>query len=180
MVNDVLLLFSHSSHWKDRLFRLSSGCVWSSLDVVLPQEEGEPVYVVGLNPVTGYVSKVPLSNRIVMADRACLMTIPDMDPDPVIISLMAQLNRPFHWRYLLPERFTPKRHRNMKTWSPAELVAWAFEDAGMPLFEYNDQRITLEHFWTLGETSNKPVKREMIKLPPKLASRLFYPKREAL
>ena len=159
-MKEALLLFSHSSHWKDRLFRFATGSVWSGLALVLPQERGEPVFVIGLDPVSGHVSKMPLANRVMQVDRVSLMTIADVDVDAVTRALFSQINKSFDWIGL----FSRKRREKHGAWLPGELMAWALDEAGCRLFDSIDKKVTLEHFWALS-SGDRMIKREIVKTP---------------
>jgi hypothetical protein len=87
----------------------------------------------------------------------------DVAPERIIEAVSSQLNKPFDWRWLYPEMFNLRRWRDEAVWYPAELMAWAFEEAGVHLFDGGRGKITLDQFWKVVDRPLISVKREILK-----------------
>ena len=156
----TLLLFSRAPGWKNRLLSCMTG--WSSLDIVLPQQTGQPVFVVGLDAQTGVILKMPLANRVIPATTVGVMTFVDLPAGPVVDAVTSQIGKPFDWRWFMPDAWR-RNMKQMDAWFPSELFCWAFLQAGYPVCEDSLARLTLRAFWDLDTHSQTSIKKEIVK-----------------
>lgn len=87
---------------------------------------------------------------ILMRSRAFeLVDLPCRDPIAVRAAAASQFGKPYDWSAVLGIALR-RDWRQDDAWFCSELVAWAFEAAGEPLFrEGTLRRVTPEHLWML-------------------------------
>lgn len=159
-MKETLLLFTKTGGWKNRLMCLKTG--WSSVDIILPQQKGEPVFIAGLDAQMGVVAKIPLANRVVKADTVGMITFPQFSAEPIIDAILSQTGKTFDWRWFIPNGLNRKR-KNTDTWFPSELFRWAFLQAGHPIFPESFQKVSIQDFWSLNMQAWVLARKEIIK-----------------
>lgn len=98
-----------------------------------------------------------ISDRIHKDSRWRIAELPCDDPAAVIACARSQIGKPYDYTAVVGLGL----HRVWKdadSWFCSELVAWAFDSAGLPLFRADAlQRVTPQHLWMLppvtGETA---------------------------
>lgn len=95
------------------------------------------------------VRVTPLADVIAKHTRHIIIDLPCGNPDEAIRAALSQVGR----SYDLTALFGILIHRDWQEddrWFCSELVAWAFDQAGSPLFRHEDvHRITPQHLWML-------------------------------
>ena len=142
-MSHVTLLFSSSNTIASRLIRAATWSRWSHVGIVHADAsvvESVPRYGVG---------QAPKVDAICGADQYALGDIPCRDPDAIIEAALSQVGKPYDYSALLGLTF----HRDWQEddrWFCSELIAWAFAQAGEPLFRAEAlHRITPQHLWML-------------------------------
>lgn len=156
----TLLVFTRLPGWRNRIVSLRYG--WSSMDIIIPQKEGQPVFVLGLDAQSGKVTEMPLANRLVPASQIGLLTFSHISPMPIINIVKEQMGIAFDWHKLLPKFLQPKNPQQ-HTWFPSDLFYWAFKTAGYQLGNPKDDTLSMRDFWSLTTCSSYPITREIIK-----------------
>lgn len=75
-----------------------------------------------------------------------IITIPVPDAGMVIHKARTQLGKPYDWKGILGFWFRRSWHDN-DAFLCSELIAWAFDYAGFPLFRRKANRISPEHLY---------------------------------
>ncbi|CBJ43030.1 YiiX/YebB-like N1pC/P60 family cysteine hydrolase [Ralstonia solanacearum] len=95
------------------------------------------------------VRRVLLTRAIQRAGRYELVTLPTQDPERIIAAAASQIGRPYDYSAVLGIGL----HRDWQeddAWFCSELIAWAFQQAGTPLFRAECmRRITPQHLYML-------------------------------
>jgi cell wall-associated NlpC family hydrolase len=138
----VQLLFTRRRHPGSALIRVTTWSDWSHVDLIDGQS------VLGAVAFHG-VERELLATRLANASRAEVMTIPCADAKAVIEAAKSQIGKPYDWLGV----FGIGLHRDWQDpdrWFCSELVAWAFDVAGQPLFRRDSlRRVTPQHLWML-------------------------------
>lgn len=87
------------------------------------------------------------------ASRSEIVEIPAADPDAVIVAALSQVGKPYDVPGVLGIGFR-RRWQDADSWFCSELVAWAFEAAGAPLFRVEAWRITPRDVYLPRHTPN--------------------------
>jgi len=97
----------------------------------------------------GGVVRSKLADRQREDTRWIIMELPCVDPLAIIAAACSQLGKLYDYTAILGLGF----HRDwqeMDSWFCSELVAWAFDEAGLPLFRREVlHRVTPQHLWML-------------------------------
>lgn len=130
----ITLAFHHlRSDWLSRVIAWFSGHPYSHVALV--------------SPCGGYVIEAsgladpPGVRRYTFADWASrhpgyeLATIEHPNPDAVWAAACTQLGRGYDWMWWLGFVFRNRRLHDRNKWTCAELIAWAAEQGGRPLFQ---------------------------------------------
>lgn len=86
------------------------------------------------------VRERPLRDFMADATKAAVLALPG-DPGAVIAAARSQLGKPYDWLGVAGIGFR-RRWQDEDAWFCSELVAWAFEAAGAPLFRTGYWRVT--------------------------------------
>ncbi|MDB0511336.1 hypothetical protein [Ralstonia solanacearum] len=90
-----------------------------------------------------------VAGAIQCADRHELVTIPARDPARIITAAAGQIGKPYDYEAIVGLSL----HRDWQqadAWFCSELAAWAFHEAGEPLFRADCvRRVTPQHLWML-------------------------------
>lgn len=86
------------------------------------------------------VRERPLHDFMADATKAAVLSLPG-DPGAVIAAARSQLGKPYDWLGVAGIGFR-RRWQDEDAWFCSELVAWAFEVAGAPLFRTGYWRVT--------------------------------------
>ena len=138
----VRLLFTRRRHPGSALIRVTTWSAWSHVDLIDDQS------VLGAVAFHG-VERELLATRLANASRAAVMTIPCADAQAVIAAAESQIGKPYDWLGVLGIGL----HRDWQEpdrWFCSEMAAWAFHEAGRPLFRPDAlYRVTPQHLWML-------------------------------
>lgn len=88
----------------------------------------------------GGVRARPLADMLADATKMAILTLPG-DPQAVIAAARSQIGKPYDWQGVAGIGFR-RRWQDDDAWFCSELVAWAFEAGGHPLFRTQPWRIT--------------------------------------
>jgi len=103
------------------------------------------------------VVRTPLAERQAADPRWSISALPCSDPSAVIAAARGQLGKPYDYTGVLGIGF----HRNWQapdSWFCSELVAWAFEQGGSPLFRpHATHRVTPQDLWMLQPCADAPL-----------------------
>ena len=103
------------------------------------------------------VSVTPLAERLAHASRAALVEFPAEDPRKVLDAAIAQLGQAYDWLGCAGLVLRNRDWQEPGSWFCSELVAYAFGQAGEPLFrEEMVSRVTPQHLWMLANPSQRP------------------------
>ena len=144
----VNLLFSTSRHPMSGVIRACTWSRWSHVALIDGDEVIEATAPDG-------VRRFPVVQAIDHAKRGQIVSLPCRDPEAVIAAAASQLGKPYDYTAVLGIGL----HRDWQeddAWFCSELLAWAFERAGEPLFRAEVmRRVTPEHLWMLAPASNR-------------------------
>lgn len=140
-MDSIRLLFSTSHHPMSAVIRACTWSKWSHVALVAGP--------CAIEAVTTGVRKVPVLDAMDRAKRAAVVELPCRDPRAVIAAAESQLGKPYDFTAIVGLGL----HRDWQAddrWFCSELVAWAFEKAGEPLFRAEVlRRVTPQHLWML-------------------------------
>ena len=132
-MDSIRLLFSTSHHPMSAVIRACTWSNWSHVALVAGP--------FAIEAVTTGVRKVPVLDAMDRAKRAAVVELPCRDPRAVIAAAESQLGKPYDFTAIVGLGL----HRDWQEddrWFCSELVAWAFEVAGAPLFRTGYWRVT--------------------------------------
>lgn len=139
----VRVLFSRRRLPGSLAIRLVTWSQWSHVEII----DGDQV--IGANMVGG-VSLTPLRERLEVSSRVALVDFPCADPAAVIAAARSQLGKGYDYLGLLGILARQRNWQSTEDWFCSELVAWAFAEAGYPLFRVElGSRIVPQHLWML-------------------------------
>ncbi len=93
---------------------------------------------------------VPMAERLTLASRAVLVDFTVPDSNAVLDAALSQLGKPYDWLGVAGVALRGREWQEDDCWFCSELVAWAFSEAGFPLFRPHLQaRIVPQHLWML-------------------------------
>lgn len=137
----IRLLFSTSRHPMSAVIRACTWSKWSHVALF-----AGPCII---EAVPAGVRKVPAIEAMERAKRATVIELPCRNPQAVIAAAELQLGKPYDFTAVIGLGL----HRDWQeddAWFCSELVAWAFEKAGEPLFRAEVlRRVTPQHLWML-------------------------------
>lgn len=129
----VQVVFTRSHAIGSLLLRTALWSPWSHCAIV----DGEEVIEAA---AFGGVRVRPLADMLVQATKAAMIVLPG-EPEKVIAAARSQIGKPYDWAGVLGFGFR-RRWQDDDAWFCSELVAWAFAEAGTPLFREHAWRIT--------------------------------------
>ncbi|MCG8993330.1 hypothetical protein LH427_07790 [Laribacter hongkongensis] len=138
----VQLLFTTTPWPASWLIRAGTWSAWSHVALV----DGDHV----IESVMGHgVRRGPLYGAIRRASRHALVSLPASNPALIIAAAAEQVGKPYDYTAILGLGL----HRDWQddeAWFCSELVAWAFQQAGEPLFRAEClRRVTPQHLYML-------------------------------
>lgn len=142
-------MFSTSSRPMSAAIRICTWSDWSHVAII----DGD--VVIEATAPAG-VRRFPVVQAIDHAKRAQLVELPCRDPQAVIAAAASQIGKPYDYTAIVGLGL----HRDWQeddAWFCSELVAWAFERAGEPLFRPEVmRRVTPQHLWMLAPAPRPP------------------------
>ncbi len=145
----VSLLFSTSGHPMSAAIRLGTWSDWSHVAII----DGD--VVIEATAPAG-VRRFPVVQAIDHARKAAIGDLPCRDPQAVIAAAAYQIGKPYDYTAIVGFGL----HRDWQeddAWFCSELVAWAFQHAGDPLFRAEClRRVTPQHLWMLAPSPPPP------------------------
>jgi uncharacterized protein YycO len=146
-VGAVSLLFTRQRGPLDMAIRAFTWSRWSHVALIDGYEAIEAL------PGSGVVATE--TQQILLRSREFeLVDLPCRNPEAVRAAASSQIGRPYDWSAILGIAL----RRNWQAddaWFCSELVAWAFEAAGEPLFRADSlRRVTPQHVWMLAPAIN--------------------------
>lgn len=125
--------------WFIRVFTWSR---WSHIAIVV---DG---YVIEASALHG-VCFTPLEQALNGTTDHAFIEVPCSNPDAVIQAALSQADKPYDWGAIFGFGFR-RDWQDDKKWFCSELPAWAFEQAGCPVFRSEAMhRVLPEHWWML-------------------------------
>jgi cell wall-associated NlpC family hydrolase len=113
-------------------------------------------HVVEANAFHG-VRRITLANFLASSTSHEIVEFSNADSDKVIRSAFTQIGKGYDWLAIFGLFFKRNWGQNSR-WICSELIAWAFLDAGFPIFRSTRvHRITQEHLWMLQPVNESPV-----------------------
>ncbi|MEW6612718.1 MAG: YiiX/YebB-like N1pC/P60 family cysteine hydrolase [Pseudomonadota bacterium] len=138
----VQLLFTRRRHPGSALIRVATWSRWSHVALVDGDEVIEAAAPHG-------VRRASVGAAIDRAARCALVELPARDPAAVLAAAASQLGKPYDWTAVLGLGLR-RDWQEEDAWFCSELVAWAFQHAGEPLFRAEVlRRVTPQHLWML-------------------------------
>ncbi len=139
----VRLLFSTTGNPFSALIRAATWSRWSHVAII---DDGD--MVIEAAALHG-VRRVPFVDAINRAADAALVELPSPDPAAVIAAAASQIGKPYDYTAILGLGLRRDWQQD-DAWFCSELVAWAFDAAGHPLFRPDSlRRVTPQHLWML-------------------------------
>lgn len=129
----VQVLFTRSHALGSVLLRTALWSPWSHCALV----DGDTVIEAA---AFDGVRASPLADLLAHATKAAMIVLPG-EPEKVIAAARSQIGKPYDWAGVLGFGFR-RRWQDDDAWFCSELVAWAFAEAGTPLFREHAWRIT--------------------------------------
>ena len=130
----ISLLFSTSGHPMSAAIRLGTWSDWSHVAIIDGDEVIEATAPAG-------VRRFPVVQAINHAKRGAIVELPCRDPQAVIAAAASQLGKPYDYT-AIAGLWLHRDWQEDDAWFCSELVAWAFAEAGTPLFREHAWRIT--------------------------------------
>lgn len=130
----VRVIFTRRRHPGSLLLRVALWSSWSHCAIV----DGDQVIEAA---ATGGVRVRPLADLVAESSRTQLLEIPTRDPASVIAAARSQVGKPYDWLGVVGIGFR-RRWQDADRWFCSELIAWAFQAAGSPIFRVHAWRIT--------------------------------------
>lgn len=138
----VQLLFSTNRQPGSQLIRAATWSRWSHVALV----DGDTVIEA---TVLHGVRRGSAVAAIARASRCALVALPSRAPAAVIAAAASQLGKPYDWTAIIGLGLR-RDWQEEDAWFCSELVAWAFQQAGEPLFRAEClRRVTPQHLWML-------------------------------
>ena len=138
----VPVLFSTTSSLFSLAIRAATWSRWSHVSLV----DGDSI--IQAHALHGVI-RTPYNEAIATAQACELVRIPCADPAALIAAAASQIGKPYDWGAV----FGLALHRDWQaddSWFCSELVAWAFQQAGHPLFRPETmRRVTPQHLWMI-------------------------------
>lgn len=151
----VRVLFTRRHHPGSVAIRLATWSLWSHVDLLL-DEPGPAARLVGAVAPAG-VKEALLATRLAHASRAAIVEFPVQNPQAVLDVATSQIGRPYDWLGCAGIALRNRDWQEPDSWFCSELVAYAFGQAGEPLFRDDMvSRITPQHLWMLAKPSRRP------------------------
>lgn len=129
----VQVAFTRSHAIGSLLLRTALWSPWSHCAIIDGDEAIEAA-------AFGGVRVRPLADMLADATKMAFVTLPG-DTQAVIAAARSQIGKPYDWAGVLGFGFR-RRWQDDDAWFCSELVAWAFAEAGTPLFRTEHWRIT--------------------------------------
>lgn len=134
----VSVIMSRSRHIGTVLLRAFLWSNWTHCGIIDSSDEGD--FVIEASPSKG-VQRIPLEDYTDKSSEFIILLIPVKNSQRVIDCAKTQIGKPYDWLGVIGIGF--RRHwQNTGRWFCSELIAWAFEEAGEPLFIFKTWRIT--------------------------------------
>lgn len=130
----VRVIFTRRRHPGSLLLRAFLWSAWSHCALI----DGEHIIEAA---ATGGVKFRPLAELQAESSHWTIVDIPAADPSAVLQAALAQVGRGYDWLGVLGIGFR-RRWQDDDRWFCSELIAYAFEVAGSPLFRGTPWRIT--------------------------------------
>lgn len=130
----VRLVFTRSHHPGSVLLRAFLWSQWSHCAIV----DGGQIIEAAAN---GGVRVRPLIELTRASSRHVFVAMPCVDPGAVIAAARTQVGKPYDWLGVAGIGLR-RRWQDADRWFCSELIAWAFEQGGAPLFRGQPWRIT--------------------------------------
>lgn len=120
-------------------------CSWSTWSHVALIDGDSVIEAVALNGVV----RTPLARRQAADPRWAISPLPCRDADTVIAAAASQIGKPYDYTAVIGLGLH-REWRDDDSWFCSELVAWAFVQAGSPLFRSDSlHRVTPQDLWML-------------------------------
>lgn len=150
----VKILFTRRRLPVSLLIRAFTWSQWSHVEIIDGQD------LIGAEMMKG-VTVTRLSHRLEISSRAAVVEVPCANPQAVIDAIRSQLGKKYDFLGLLGLVTRQRNWQQATDWFCSELVAWAFDAGGAPLFRADSAyRITPQHIWLLpfeAVESKKPL-----------------------
>lgn len=138
----VQLLFSRSNTLASRAIQLATWSDWSHVSLL----DGDHA----IEAVMGHgVRRIPTATAIQCTSRGALLAFPARDPARIIKTVTSQIGKPYDYSAVFGLGLR-RDWQEDDAWFCSELVAWAFQQAGEPLFRAEClRRVTPQHLYML-------------------------------
>jgi uncharacterized protein YycO len=130
----VRVIFTRRRHPGSLLLRVALWSAWSHCAII----DGDQVIEAA---ATGGVRVRPLADLIADSSEHDIRHLPARDAASVIAAARSQVGKPYDWAGVVGIGFR-RRWQDADSWFCSELIAWAFQAAGSPLFRVQSWRIT--------------------------------------
>lgn len=138
----VSLLFTRRHHPGSVIVRAGTWSAWSHVDLI------DGTTLLGAAAFEG-VQRTSMAARVSKASRAAIMTIPCESAGTVLAAARSQIGAGYDWLGTFGIALR-RDWQEPDRWFCSELVAFAFQMAGHPLFRADAlPRITPQHIWML-------------------------------
>jgi hypothetical protein len=148
----VRLLFSTTRQPFSALIRAATWSRWSHVSII-----DDDAMVIEASALHG-VRRIPLHQALSAASDCNVVSVACADSDSILAAVESQIGRPYDWSGIA----SLELHRDWQDdskWFCSELIAWAFELTGQPLFRAECmRRVTPQHLWMLAPMPPKRLK----------------------
>lgn len=144
-MDTIQLIFSRSKLPFSPLVQLATWSRWSHVGIVMDNN-----MVLESTFTHGGVKPAKLWEFQDRASDWIVVTLPCVDRQAIIEAGLTQLGKPYDWTGLIGIAFHQRKWQEDDSWFCSELVAWAFQQGGSPLFIPDTvHRITPQHLFML-------------------------------
>ncbi|MDP3425508.1 MAG: hypothetical protein Q8S32_17340 [Burkholderiaceae bacterium] len=142
-MSTISLLFCNSPDFVSRAIRVFTWSRWSHVAMI------DGYCAIEALPGEGVI--VTETQEVLMRSREFeLVELPCRNPAAVRAAASSQVGRPYDWTAIAGLALR-RNWQEDDAWFCTELIAWAFEQAGEPLFRADSlRRVTPQHLWMLG------------------------------
>lgn len=145
----IRLLFSTTGHPMSAAIRIGTWSDWSHVAIIDGGDVIEAAALAG-------VRRGPVVHAIDRARHSVIVELPCRDPQAVIAAAASQIGKPYDYTAILGLGLR-RDWQEDDAWFCSELVAWAFQHAGVPLFRAEClRRVTPQHLWMLAPALPPP------------------------
>lgn len=149
-MDTISLLFCNSPDFVSRAIRVFTWSRWSHVALI------DGYCAIEALPGEGVI--MTETQDVLLRSREFeLVELPCRNPEAVRAAAASQVGKPYDYTALLGLALR-RNWQEEDAWFCSELIAWAFEQAGEPLYRAEClRRVTPQHLWMLGPAMDRPA-----------------------